>query len=145
MDGLAEKPAGVRLAEGVCRGLAAHGLSTLTELTLPDGRRMDVCALSGDGEIWCVEVKSCRSDFASDRKWEDYLPWCDRFAFAVPEGFPEEILPADQGFIRADAHGAEILRFPPACRLAAPRRKAMTLRFARLAADRLSARDLSRL
>ena len=97
---------------------------------------MDVIALSREGEIWCVEVKSSRADFMADRKWQGYLDWCDRFLFAVPEGFPDEVLPLDQGMMRADAYGAEVLRPGPLDKLSAARRKAVTLRFARLAAGR---------
>jgi len=128
---------GMRLARGVCRALVDRGLSPLTELTLADGLRMDVCALGRDGEIWCVEVKSSRADFLTDGKWPGYLDWCDRFAFAVPEGFALDLLPAEHGLILADAHDAAILRPPPARRLAPARRRAMTLRFARTAAARL--------
>ncbi|MEM9148443.1 MAG: MmcB family DNA repair protein [Pseudomonadota bacterium] len=129
---------GTVLARGVCCGLLAHGLVPLSEFTLPDGLRMDVCALGRDGEIWCVEVKSGRADFVSDQKWQGYRAWCDRFAFAVPEGFPEDILPRDAGLIRADGHAAEVIRQPDLVRLAPARRKALTLRFARLAAERLA-------
>ncbi|MEM0943885.1 MAG: MmcB family DNA repair protein, partial [Pseudomonadota bacterium] len=85
-----------------------------------------------------VEVKSSRADFQADGKWPGYLSWCDRFFFAVPAAFPEALLPQDQGLIRADAYGAEVVRPAPLDRLAAARRKAITLRFARLAAERLA-------
>ncbi|MEM0921931.1 MAG: MmcB family DNA repair protein [Pseudomonadota bacterium] len=124
------------LARGVCRALGELDLTPLTEFPTKAGLRMDVLALARDGEIWCVEVKSSRADFASDRKWQGYLDWCDRFLFAVPEGFPDEILPGDQGLMRADAYGAEVLRPGLHRPLAAARRKAVTLRFARLAAER---------
>ncbi len=115
---------------------AQRGFASLTEFSTRDGLRMDVCALGAKGEIWCVEVKSSRADFLSDRKWEGYLGWCDRFFFAVPESFPDELLPADHGLIRADAYGGDILRFGPEEKLAAARRKAITLAFARNAAQR---------
>lgn len=133
-----EPSPGVQLARGVCRGLIACGLTPIAEFTLPDGLRMDVCALARDGAIWCVEVKSSRADFVSDGKWQGYRAWCDRFAFAVPDGFPEALLPLDAGLIRADAHHAEIIRTPPEHRLAPAQRRAVTLRFARLAAERLA-------
>lgn len=135
VDGL--RP-GVRLARGVMRGLESRGFASLPEFALPDGLRMDVCALGRDGEIWCVEVKSCRADFTSDAKWQGYRAWCDCFAFAVPQGFPEQLLPADVGLFRTDEHDAELLRSPTKQMLAPARRKALTLRFARLAADRLA-------
>ncbi len=125
------------LARGVCRMFAQRGFACLTEFTTRDGLRMDVCALGPKGEIWCVEVKSSRADFLSDRKWEGYPGWCDRFFFAVPESFPDEILPPEHGLIRADAYGGDILRLAPEEKLAPARRKAMTLQFARNAAQRV--------
>ncbi len=128
---------GVTLTHGVCRMLAQRGFASLTEFPTRDGLRMDVCALGRKGEIWCVEIKSTRADFLSDRKWEGYLGWCDRFFFAVPEDFPDEILPTEHGLIHADAYGADILRWGPEAKLTPARRKAMTLQFARNAAQRL--------
>jgi hypothetical protein len=125
------------LARGVCRMFTQRGFASLTEFSTRDGLRMDVLALGKKGEIWCVEVKSSRADYLSDRKWEGYLGWCDRFFFAVPESFPDELLPFEHGLIRADAYGADILRWGPEERLAAARRKAMTLQFARNAAQRV--------
>ncbi|MGF1501831.1 MAG: MmcB family DNA repair protein [Paracoccaceae bacterium] len=138
MDTAAAISPGRVLARGVCRGLISHGGAALTEVTLSTGLRMDVLSVMATGEIWGVEVKSSRADFTSDAKWPGYVDWCDRFHFAVPEGFPDELLPADAGLLRADRDGAEILRPGPLRRLAAPRRKALILRFARLAADRLA-------
>ena len=133
-----ERP-GIALARGVCRLLAQHGFASLTEFTTRDGLRMDVCALGPKGEIWCVEVKSSRADYLSDRKWEGYLGWCDRFFFAVPNSFPDDILPPEHGLIHADTYGGDILRWGPEEKLAAARRKAMTLQFARNAAQRVLA------
>lgn len=132
-----DKP-GVILARGVCRMLADHGYVALTEFPVKTGRRMDICALGPRGDIWCIEVKSTRADYLSDNKWPEYLEWCDRLSFAVPEGFAEEILPFDHGLIRADAWGAEVMRDAPEEGLAPQRRRALTLRFARLAAERLA-------
>jgi len=134
----AEAP-GIALARGVARMLAQRGLAAIVEFPTTDGRRMDLCALGPKGEIWCVEVKSSRADFVSDAKWSDYLPWCDRFFFAVPEVFPDELLPFDHGLIRADSYGAEVLRWGAEAKLVAARRKAMTLQFARTAAQRAQA------
>jgi hypothetical protein len=137
-DAPANPAPGVLIARGVCRMLLDLGFSPLTEVPTRSGRRMDVCALGPAGEIWCVEVKSCRADFQSDGKWPDYLDWCDRLYFAVPQGFPDELLPAGHGLIRADAWGGEVLRHGAEARLVPARRRAVTLRFARLAADRIA-------
>jgi hypothetical protein len=137
MADLAEAP-GVTLARGVARMLAERGFAALPEFPTAEGRRMDLCALGPRGEIWCVEVKSSRADFMSDATWGDYLPWCDRVFFAVPQSFPAEMLPAEHGLILADQWGAEVIRMAPDAPVAAARRKAVTLRFARLAAERLA-------
>jgi hypothetical protein len=129
--------AGVVLARGVCRMMAAHGLAGVTEVPLANGRRADVMTLDRTGDIAIVEVKSSIEDFRSDRKWPDYREFCDRLFFAVPEHFPVELIPDDCGLIIADGFGAEIVRQASEHRLVAARRKAVTLRFAHLAAQRL--------
>ena len=136
---------GIRLARGVCRMLLDEGFSVLTEFPTKSGRRMDICALGRAGDIWCVEVKSSRADFQSDHKWQDYLDWCDRLYLAVPPDFPEELLPMQHGLIRTDEYDAEVIRQTVDNKLVAARRKAITLRFARLAADRLMRQSRSTL
>jgi len=126
-----------RIVRGVSRFLAERGESCLTEFTLKTGRRVDVIALDRKGGITVVEVKSSVADFRSDRKWSEYLEYCDLFFFAVDADFPLEILPSDCGIILADAYGASIIRGPTANALGAARRKAVTLRFARTSASRL--------
>ncbi len=126
------------LARGVCRALADHGMATLSEFTLGSGRRVDVIGLDRRGRVTVVEVKSSLEDFRSDRKWPEYVDFCDRFFFAVPQDFPKEVLPADCGLMAADAFSAVVLRDSPDYRLNAARRRAQCLRFALVAAERLN-------
>ena len=135
---LASLQPGQVIARGVGRHLRALGFATLTEFAPAPGLRVDVLGLGERGEIWIVECKSCRTDFAADRKWRGYLPWCDRFFWAVDAAFPAEILPPEPGLIRADGYDAAILRIPEATPLAGARRKALVRRFARTAALRLA-------
>jgi hypothetical protein len=132
-----QSPAAAALQRGVCRALRALGHSIVTELALANGRRADVVALSGAGDIAIIEIKSCLLDYRSDGKWEDYLPFCDRLYFAVAADFPCEVIPASAGLLLADRYGAELVRDPVEERLSAARRKAMMLSFARAAALRL--------
>ncbi len=125
------------LARGVSRAFAHLGYATLLEVSLANGRRADVMALGRVGEFAIVEVKSSIADFRSDRKWPEYRDFCDRLYFAVPDGFPHELIPEDCGLIAADPFGAAILREAPLLPLNAARRKAVTLRFAQVAATRL--------
>jgi hypothetical protein len=126
------------LARGITRMLLEHGLAPVLEVPLANGRRADVMALTASGEIWIVETKSCLADYACDEKWPEYLEYCDRFFFGVTETFPRDLIPEDAGLIVADGFGGAILRESPVRQLVAARRKAVTLLFARLAAQRLS-------
>ncbi|MEM7546773.1 MAG: MmcB family DNA repair protein [Pseudomonadota bacterium] len=128
---------GMLLARGVCRFLIDEGIAPVTEFSPAAGLRTDVTALARNGEIWVIECKSSIADFQSDRKWQGYLDWCDRFFFAVDGDFPDEVLPPDHGLIRADGFGAEVAREAPSHPLAAARRKAQVLRIGRAAALRL--------
>jgi hypothetical protein len=132
------------IARGTARYLHALGYCVVSELPLPSGRRADLVALGGDGEIVIVEIKSSVADFRADQKWMDYRLHCDRLFFATIVDVPCEIFPADAGLIVADAFGASIVCEAPEHRLAAATRKTVMLRFAHAAARRLqSLVDLS--
>ena len=128
---------------GVQRLFAEMRLSVLPELSLASGRRADLIALGPKAEIWIVEIKTSIEDFRVDRKWPDYRDFCDRLFFATHPQVPLDIFPADCGLILSDGYGAELQRGAPEHRLAAARRKALTLQFARVAADRLLAAELA--
>ncbi len=127
----------LKIARGTGRLLHAHGFSLVSELPLPSGRRADLVALDGGGEIWIVEIKSSVADFRADQKWQDYRLHCDRLFFATSLEVPCEIFPPDTGLIVADAFGAEFKCEAPEHKLTAATRKSMMLLFARTAALRL--------
>ncbi len=122
---------------GAMRVLHQHGWKGLSEVTLANNRRADILAINHKGEFLIIEVKSCRGDFASDEKWPEYAEFCDYFYFAVDQDFPTDHLPAHTGLIICDAFGGAIIREPSLHKLTGPRRKAITIKFARLAASRL--------
>jgi hypothetical protein len=134
-----QSPTALAVARGTARYLHALGYSVVSELPLPSGRRADLVALGGDGEIIIVEIKSSVADFRADQKWTDYRLHCDRMFFATVIDVPREIFPADAGLIIADAFGASIAAEAPEHRLPAARRKTVMLRFAHAAALRLQA------
>ena len=90
-----------------------------------------------------VEIKVSKTDLLGDGKWHEYLEYCDRFFWAVPQGFDLQLLerpammPERTGLIVADRYDAAILREAQSTMLAPARRKVETLRFARRAARRL--------
>ena len=132
------------VARGVTRLFFRRDLFGLCEVPLPNGRRADLVAIGPKGHLTIVEIKVSRADLLGDHKWTDYLDYCDRFYWAVPAGFAlepfeEEALGPDcAGLIVADRYDADVIREAPFRPLAAARRKAETLRFARRAARRLA-------
>ncbi len=131
------------VARGVLRLFLRHDLLSLTEVPLPNGRRADVMALSPKGEITIVEIKVSRADLLGDGKWREYRDYCDRYFWAVPQGFELSLFDLPQlepdctGLIVADRYDAAIIRDPETAPIAAARRKVEILRFGRRAARRL--------
>ncbi len=130
-------PDAARLARGVIRVFKSFDYVSLTEFTLANNRRADICALGPKGQIAIIEIKSSIADFKSDSKWPDYAEYCDKLYFAVGHAFPKALIPEHVGLIVADGFGGAVLREPDAHLLAAARRKALTLRFAHKATQRL--------
>jgi hypothetical protein len=126
------------VARGVSRLLLEEGYSPILEFTLPNGRRLDVAAIGPGGEMLGVEIKVALADLKGDTKWPDYLDYCDLFYFAIPPDFPDEHVPQETGLIVADRYGGSIIKQAQAQTLHASRRKAVTISFARCAAERLS-------
>jgi hypothetical protein len=131
-----QSEAALMIARGVRRLLRARRFSSLIELPLTDGRRADIAAVSRDGEVLIVD-KSSAADFRADRKWRDYAASCDRLYFAISERTPASLMPLEAGLIIADPYGAEIVREAELQRMAPASRRALLLRFAQAAADRL--------
>jgi hypothetical protein len=125
------------LARGVCRVLDQLGYASLVEFPLANGRRTDVLALGRRGDLIAVEIKSSVADFRADQKWPTYREFADRLYFAVANGFPIALIPENCGVMVADAFGGSVLREGQTTTLTAGRRRAVTLRFARIAAARL--------
>ncbi len=125
------------IARGAARLLARHDMRCIPELTLANGRRADLMALGAKGEIWIIEIKSSLEDFRADSKWPEYREFSDRVFFAVAPDFPTDVLPPDAGLIVCDRYGGEMVRDAPSHDLPSARRRALLMRFARVAAGRL--------
>ena len=140
---LAEKVVAGDVARGVSRLFLRHDLLSISEVPLGNGRRVDLFALSPKGLVTIVEIKVSKADLLGDGKWPEYLDYCDRFFWAVPQGFDLSLLdrptmmPERTGLIVADRYDAAILREPQSMMLPPARRRVETLRFARRAARRL--------
>ncbi|MFK7764488.1 MAG: MmcB family DNA repair protein [Roseobacter sp.] len=132
-----QRQSGQLIARGVARLLNSHGFASIEEFVPTRGLRVDVLGLSDKSEVWIVECKSSRADFQTDKKWQGYLEYCDRYFWAVDTDFPVEVLPDHHGLMIADAYGGEIVRMGAEDRLPAARRKSLVQKFATTAARRL--------
>lgn len=145
MDTLCGTLVAADVVRGVARLLLRHDLVAITEVPLGNGRRADLFAISARGEIVIVEIKCSRADLLGDGKWPEYLGFCDRYFWAVPQGFDLSLFdrvalaPDRAGLIVADRYDAAIIREAVVSPLPPARRKVETLRFARRAARRLLA------
>jgi hypothetical protein len=139
-----ESPIASDVARGVTRLFCRRDWFAMCEVPLPNGRRADLMAIDPKGHLTIVEIKVSKADLVGDLKWRDYLEYCDRFFWAVPQSLcpileGDNFLPADSGLLVADRYDAAIMREAALRPLAPGRRKAETLNFARRAARRLSA------
>ena len=131
------------VVRGVARLLLRHDCLTVTEVALGNGRRADLMGLCAKGLVTIVEVKVSRADLLGDQKWTEYLDYCDRFFWAIPDSLDAGLLtragkfPERAGLIVANRYDAAVVREPVAVALSGARRKAETLRFARRAARRM--------
>jgi len=137
-------PIATEVARGVTRLFCRQDLFAVCEVPLPNGRRADLMAIDSKGNFTIVEIKVAKSDLVGDGKWTDYLEYCDRFFWAVPTHLArileeDRYLPSQAGLIVADRYDAAVIREAAHRPLAAARRKAELLRFARRTARRLAA------
>jgi len=131
------------VCRGVIRMLLRHDCTAIAEVPLDGGRRADLMALDSRGNIIIVEIKVSRGDLLGDTKWHEYLAHCDRFFWAVPEGFDlrpfdsHGFLPERAGLIVADRYDAAVVREANTVPLAPATRRKCTLAFGRRAARRV--------
>ncbi|XKK19915.1 MmcB family DNA repair protein [Bacillus sp. CB102A.1] len=98
------------LQDKVGKWLYSKGYVVAFEVILFNGKRVDVAAFNDMNEIVFVEVKASEQDFQSDKKWKEYLPFCDKFYFfgdwlSLPDCIGDK---ADAGFLRKQKNTLEI-------------------------------------
>ena len=101
-------------------------------------------AIDAKGHLTIVEIKVSKADLIGDSKWREYLDYCDRFFWAVPQHLctileGKDFMPNEAGLLVAGRYDAAVLRDAAISPLAPARRKSELLNFARRAARRLSA------
>jgi len=62
--------------------LSLKGYKVLSEFALPNKKRVDIIAINSEKKIIIVEVKSNKTGIKNDKKWKNYLNYCNYFYFA---------------------------------------------------------------
>ena len=140
-------PSTILCADDVARGLSRlfhrQSLTVLCEVPLPNGRRADMVAIDGRGQISIIEIKVAKADLLGDGKWPDYLDWCDRFYWALSPSLDPDWIAGPQwqpercGLIVADRYDAVVIRNAAETALSPARRRSELLRIGRLAMRRM--------
>lgn len=92
------------------RWLYNRGFVAVTELEI-DGMRFDVVGHSEEGKICIIEAKASIEDFRRDKKWQEYLPFCDVFYFAVERNFYlEELYDTGAGILIAEKRSLNLVQ-----------------------------------
>ena len=100
-----------KIIQETLRFLSNKGYKTITEFALPNKKRVDIIGINLKKEIVIVEVKSNKSEIKLDKKWKNYLNYCNYFFFACSEKinfkFSENI-----GIIQNNSNKIEITKEP---------------------------------
>ena len=111
--------AGRRVAGAELRSLATERMRELNYAFVANefspansGCRFDVVGIAKyTRQVRIYEVKSSRSDFLTDGKWQNYLAYCTHFAFVAPAGaIMRWELERDVGLIEYGAPAFERMR-----------------------------------
>lgn len=130
------------VARGICRLFARNDIWCVSEMPLRCGRRADLMGIDPRGHVIIVEIKVSPADLMGDRKWTEYLDYCDRFYWGIAPTIDQGVLetagflPQRCGVIVADGYDAEILRPAASTPMAAARRRVEVERLARNAMRR---------
>ncbi|KAA9013055.1 MmcB family DNA repair protein [Niallia endozanthoxylica] len=71
------------LQDKALKWLFQRGFIAVTELTLPNGKKVDIFAYN-ESQIVIFEIKVSQGDLTTDQKWMDYLPYCHEFYLLTP-------------------------------------------------------------
>ncbi|PPR34459.1 MAG: hypothetical protein CFH26_00446 [Alphaproteobacteria bacterium MarineAlpha6_Bin4] len=94
------------------RFLTLKGYKVLSEFALPNKKRVDIIALSEKKKIIIVEVKSNKKDIKTDKKWKNYLKYCNYFYFSCNDNLKDLNFSENVGIIKNNSKGTKIVKSP---------------------------------
>lgn len=94
--------------------LVKRGFSCVREIAVGNkvNQRADVVGMNLRGDLVICEVKSGHADFLADKKWQTYLPHCNRLYFAISDDYYQS--PAGKKMVKAvKEHGVGVMVLCP--------------------------------
>ena len=92
------------------RFLSLKGYKVLSEFALPNKKRVDIIALNLKKEIIIVEVKSNKNGVRLDKKWKNYLNYCNYFYFACNDKLKNFNFSKNIGVIQKKFNAIKIIK-----------------------------------
>jgi len=90
--------------------LILKGFKVLSEFALPNKKRVDIIAINSKKKIIIVEVKSDKNGIKNDKKWKNYLNYCNYFYFACNDKLEDFNLSKNIGIIQNKANSTKIIK-----------------------------------
>ena len=90
--------------------LSLKGYKVLSEFALPNKKRVDIIAINSEKEIIIVEVKSNKNGIKNDKKWKNYLNYCNYFYFACNGKLKDLNFYKNIGIIQNTASNIKIIK-----------------------------------
>ena len=92
--------------------LSLKGYKVLSEFALPNKKRVDIIGINLKKKIIIVEVKSNKNGIKIDKKWKNYLNFCNYFYFASNDKLKDLNFTKNVGFIQNNSNDIKIIKKP---------------------------------
>ena len=90
--------------------LSLKGYKVLSEFALPNKKRVDIIAINLKKKIIIVEVKSNKKSLKYDKKWKNYVNYCNYFYFACNDKLKDFNFSENIGVIQNNSNNIKIIR-----------------------------------
>ena len=90
--------------------LSLKGYKVLSEFALPNKKRVDIIGINLKKKIIIVEVKSNKKNLKYDKKWRNYLNYCNYFYFACNDKLKEFVFSKNIGVIQNNSKSVKIIK-----------------------------------
>ena len=116
--------------------LSLKGYKVLSEFALPNKKRVDIIAINLKKKIIIVEVKSNKKNLKYDKKWKNYLNYCNYFYFACNDKLKDSEFSENIGIIQNNSNNIKIIRKSKYQKISENKKKQLIFKIALSAASK---------